>query len=189
VLAPLFMIVVAILPIPAEIPAMLNGMVFGTTVGTGITWGGGLVGAAISFEIARRFGRPLAERLLPERTLGQVDRVADSAGWPGLLVLRLIPVIAFTAINWGAGCTSVRRFTFLWTTALGILPGALVFTLSGAGLAWFYRTNPEFTPLVIVALLLVVGMTVFRFRQSGHAKSATSRPSATRARAAPDSTE
>ncbi|MFQ5853158.1 MAG: sigma-70 family RNA polymerase sigma factor [Candidatus Binatia bacterium] len=38
ILAPLFMIVVAILPIPAEIPAMVNGMVFGTTVGTVIRY-------------------------------------------------------------------------------------------------------------------------------------------------------
>ncbi len=53
VLAPLFMIVVAILPIPAEIPAMLNGMIFGAWVGSGITWGGGLVGRSYSHGYIR----------------------------------------------------------------------------------------------------------------------------------------
>ena len=49
VLAPLFMIVVAVLPIPAEIPAMVNGMVFGMVVGTDNTCSGPLVGAQSTF--------------------------------------------------------------------------------------------------------------------------------------------
>ena len=52
VLAPLFMVAVAIVPIPAEIPAMLNGMVFGARVGALITWSGAIVGAVVSFELS-----------------------------------------------------------------------------------------------------------------------------------------
>jgi uncharacterized membrane protein YdjX (TVP38/TMEM64 family) len=164
VLAPLFMVVVAILPIPAEIPAMLNGMVFGPVAGTTITWGGAVVGAVISCELSRRFGRPLAERLLPERTVVQLDRVAVSAGWPGLLTLRFIPAVAFTAINWAAGLTPIKRWTFMWTTAVGIFPGALIFTVSGTGLGWFYRANPELATVVLVAAVVVLWITVRRYR-------------------------
>ncbi len=57
VFAPMLMMVVAILPIPAEIPAMLNGMLFGPVLGTFMSWSGAVVGAVISFELARRFGR------------------------------------------------------------------------------------------------------------------------------------
>ena len=142
VVAPLFMIIVAILPIPAELPAMLNGMMFGPIVGTTITWLGAIVGAIVSFELARRFGRPLSERIVKRSLLERADRLVDSAGWPGLLTLRLIPAVAFTAINWGAGFTSVTRWTFVWTTAAGILPGAIVFTASGTGLAVLLRMHP-----------------------------------------------
>ena len=96
VLAPLFMIVVAILPIPAEIPAMLNGMLFGPVIGVMITWGGALVGACISFELARRVGRPLAARFVAKHGMERVDRVVEASGWQGLFVVRLIPTIAFT---------------------------------------------------------------------------------------------
>ncbi len=169
VLAPLFMIVVAVLPIPAEIPAMVNGMVFGTTVGTVITWSGALVGAQISFELARKFGRPLAQRMVSKHILAQTDRIAISAGWPGLLVLRLIFVIPFTAVNWGLGFTLLRRSTFFWTTAVGLFPGALVFTATGSGLGAFYRTHPKLFPVVVVLFAFAIVWTTYRFRSGWQA--------------------
>ncbi len=169
VLAPLFMIVVAILPIPAEIPAMLNGMVFGPVIGPLITWSGAVVGATVSFELARRYGRPLGERLLKAEALARADRVVLSAGWPGMLVLRLIPTVAFTLINWAAGFTPIKRWTFVWTTAVGILPGCLVFTVSGSGLGAIYRENPELAVSLSGIGLLIILWTVLRYRR--HAAS------------------
>lgn len=163
--APAAMIVVSILPIPAEIPAVANGMVFGAAIGAAITWFGAVVGALISFELARRFGRPLGERFLPAATIGSADRLVRSAGWPGLLALRLVPAVAFTAINWGAGLTSLRRWTFAWTTAVGIIPGTLLFTFTGSGFATLYRMNSTAAILFVVLVLLVTWWTVLRFRR------------------------
>ena len=129
VLAPLFMVAVAILPIPAEIPAMLNGMVFGPLVGALVTWSGGLVGAVVSFELARRFGRPLAEQL--------VSPLRDV--W--------------------------------WTTAIGIIPSAIVFTLSGAGLGALYGRHPQLAFALGLLALLLVAWTVSRFRASARAEA------------------
>lgn len=165
VVAPLAMVCVAILPIPAEIPAAANGMIFGPAVGTVITWSGAVVGAMVSFELSRRFGRPLADRYAGIDRMRRADRLVASAGWSGLLTLRLIPAVAFTAINWAAGLTQIKRGTFLWTTAIGILPGAIVFTWSGSGLAALYRINPYATGGLVVALLLVTWVTWKRYRR------------------------
>ncbi len=169
VLAPLFMIVVAIVPFPAEVPAVLNGMVFGPVVGSVITWSGAVVGAAVSFELARRYGRPLAERLTPAHALAQTDRLAYSAGWPALLAVRFVPTVAFTLVNWATGLTAIRRWTFLWTTAVGILPGAILFTVSGSGLAAFYRRNPTAAAAVaaLAAAALVFALVRYRRRAPG----------------------
>jgi uncharacterized membrane protein YdjX (TVP38/TMEM64 family) len=113
VLAYGYTIAVAIVPFPAEFPAMLNGMLFGPVVGTVITWSAALLGAEASFELSRRFGRPLVARFVRPRALERADQLVIASGAPGLLLLRLTPVIAFTAINWVAGLTALDRWTFM----------------------------------------------------------------------------
>lgn len=154
VIAPLVMAAVVILPIPAEAPAMVNGALFGPIGGTAITWCGGMLGAVASFEMARAFGRPAAERFLKPSAIERADDLVNRAGWGGLLLARFMPLIAFTALNWGAGLTPVRRWRFLWTTAIGILPGAIVFTASGWGLVRVLEQLP-WVGLGIAVLLLL----------------------------------
>ena len=153
VVAPLVMAAVAILPIPAEAPAMVNGMLFGPVGGTAVTWCGAMLGAVASFEIARALGRPAAEKLLKPSALSRADDFVQRAGWGGLLLARFMPLIAFTVLNWGAGLTPVRRWRFLWTTAIGIIPGAIVFTVSGWGLTSVLEKLP-WVALALAALLL-----------------------------------
>ncbi len=147
---------VAVLPIPAEIPAAMNGMLFGPTAGVAVTWIGAMAGACISFELARRFGRPLVERVLPSRYVGVLDVAVLAVSWPGLLVARLIPAVAFTALNWGLGLTLCRRSTFLWTTALGIIPGTVLFVYSGEGLARLYARHPVLAVALAAAAAVVL---------------------------------
>lgn len=152
VVAPLIMAIVSILPVPAEAPAMANGLLFGPLVGTSISWVGALTGAWISYEIARSWGRPLVLHMAKPAAMTKVDRVAQGAGWWGLLVLRLVPVVAFTALNWGAGLCAVPRGRFLWTTAIGIIPGVIVFTSSGVGIGAIWRRSPTVTLALLTTL-------------------------------------
>lgn len=139
--APLLMVVVAILPIPAEIPAAINGMLFGATLGIIMTWGGALIGAMISYELARYFGRNLSRRFVNPEVIRKLEGLKDTEA-AVLLMLRFTPVVAFTVVNWAAGLLQVRRTTFAWTTALGILPGTIVFTASGSAVAMMYERYP-----------------------------------------------
>ena len=161
--APLVMAAVSVLPIPAEAPALANGMLFGPVVGSLITWSGAMAGAWISYEIAARWGRPLARRFTSEAVVTRIDVGAERAGWWGLLVLRFVPVVAFTALNWGAGLCGVPRWRFLWTTALGIAPGAILFTSSGVGLEALWRRSPPLAGGLI--LLLIVGSAIWALRR------------------------
>ncbi len=165
-IAPLVMAGVAILPIPAEAPAMINGALFGPIAGTVITWVGAMAGATASFEIARALGRPAAERVLRPTALERADRVVMRAGWGGLLLARFMPLIAFTALNWGAGLTPIPRWRFFWTTAVGIVPGAIVFTASGWGLTALLERLP-WVALGVAVLLLV--WIVWRTRRRAEA--------------------
>jgi uncharacterized membrane protein YdjX (TVP38/TMEM64 family) len=168
-IAPIVMAGVAILPIPAEAPAMINGALFGPVAGTVVTWVGAMAGAMASFEIARALGRPAAERVLTPSALDRADRMVLRAGWGGLLLARFMPLIAFTALNWGAGLTQIRRWRFFWTTAIGIVPGAIVFTASGWGFTALLARLP-WVALGVAGLLVV--WLVFRTRRRTRALGA-----------------
>jgi len=165
VVAPLVMAVVAVLPIPAEAPAMANGMLFGADDGSAITWVGAMLGAALSYEIARGIGRPLAHRFVRAEVVQRIDATVESAGWWGLLALRFIPVAAFTALNWGSGLCGVPRGRFLWTTGLGIVPGAVLFTTSGVGLSALWRRSPPLAGAIVLAVGAALVVWVVRRRR------------------------
>ncbi len=156
--APMLMVVVAILPIPAEIPAAMNGMLFGAVVGIIMTWGGAMVGAVISYELARCFGVKLARRFVSAEAMGKLDGLKDTEA-PVLLMLRFTPIVAFTMVNWASGLLQVRRSTFVWTTAVGILPGAIAFTASGSAVARLYESYPG---TVMAVALVVCGALLLR---------------------------
>ncbi len=161
-LAVLLMAGVAILPIPAEIPAMMNGVLFGPVGGVIVTWTGAMIGAVVSFELSRRFGRPLVEKVISAGAIVKVDKMVSKASWPGLLIVRFIPAIAFTVLNWGIGLTACSRQRFIWTTAVGILPGTILFVASGEGVARLYRNHPTAATIVSAVALAVIVLLAVR---------------------------
>jgi len=50
-----------------------------------------------------------------------------------LLFMRLVPLFPFWLVNLAPAFVGVALSTFVWTTAVGIIPGAFVFTQAGAG--------------------------------------------------------
>ncbi len=116
------MVVHSFVPFPAEILALCAGAVYGTVWGTVLIWVGAMIGASLSFALARWLGQPFVNAVLGPRSRAKLDGWTAEQGAVTLLVARFIPVIAFNLINYAAGLTRVGWGTFLWTTGLGILP-------------------------------------------------------------------
>jgi uncharacterized membrane protein YdjX (TVP38/TMEM64 family) len=139
------MVLHSFLPLPAEIIAVANGMMFGVVGGILITWIGAMLGATLSFGIARSFGRPGLRRLVSERQWRTIN------SWElrpaSLLLARLIPLISFNLINYGAGLAGVAWWPFLWTTSIGILPLTVVSVAFGDAIL---QASWELTALIIV---------------------------------------
>jgi uncharacterized membrane protein YdjX (TVP38/TMEM64 family) len=142
-------------PFPGELVALANGMCFGPLWGTVVTWTGAMLGALTAFALARRLGRPFVAHLLPPHRLERLDRTAARVGWRTLLVARLLPLIAFNLINYGAGLTPVGWPTFFWTTAIGILPVILVMTVMGDQMGHLSLTV-SLSLLALLCLLFVL---------------------------------
>ena len=126
-----------------------GGLLFGTLGGTALTVVGATVGATLIFLLAQRlFGADALDRLGPKaRTLGDGIR-RNAASY--LLVLRLVPLFPFFLVNLVPAFVGVRLTTYIVTTALGILPGPMVFSLAGAGLGDVLAMGGDFDPRAVL---------------------------------------
>lgn len=123
----------AFVPYPAEIMALANGAIFGFARGLLLTWTGSMVGAVLSYGLARLAGSFVREHVLNERSRGQLSLWHARHGVRTLLAVRLLPLISFSAVNYLAGLSGVPFWQFLWTTAIGILPVGILVVGAGAG--------------------------------------------------------
>ncbi len=119
-------IVGTVLLVPGTLLSFTGALLFGAYLGTLWTWIGAVIGATLSFLLSRALGRDSVNQLLGGRLQALEDRLRDNA-FTGLLILRLIPLFPFTALNFGCGLTSIRLRDFVLATALGILPGTFVY--------------------------------------------------------------
>ncbi|MHA1529131.1 MAG: TVP38/TMEM64 family protein [Alphaproteobacteria bacterium] len=128
------MVVHSFVPFPAEILALCAGAVYGTLWGAVLIWIGAMIGASLSFALARWLGRPFVNAMLGPKSRAKFDGWTMEQGAVALLVARFIPVIAFNLINYCAGLTRVGWGTFLWTTGLGIVPLTVLMTAMGSSM-------------------------------------------------------
>ena len=89
------MILHSFVPFPAELIAIANGMLFGPVWGTLVTWIGAMMGAALAFALARRYGRPLVNRLVTRNAWAGAKALHACCDARSLLLARLVPVISF----------------------------------------------------------------------------------------------
>ena len=125
------MVAHSFIPFPAEFVAMAAGMSFGTVWGTVLTWTGAMIGGLLAFGIARKLGRPFVADILTPNQLAKIDKGAAVTTVSAMIGVRLVPIIAFNLVNYGAGLTNVSWWRFTWTTAIGILPLTFLMAMIG----------------------------------------------------------
>jgi uncharacterized membrane protein YdjX (TVP38/TMEM64 family) len=136
---------------------------------------GATVGATALFLIARSaIGDVLRQRAGPF-----VARMADGFSknaFNYLLFLRLVPVFPFWAVNLAPALLGMRLVPFVLATAIGIVPGTVVFSAFGASLGTVFdaggdiRLKDVLSPTLIAALvglgLLALLPVILRARRS-----------------------
>jgi uncharacterized membrane protein YdjX (TVP38/TMEM64 family) len=112
--------------LPGSVLTIVGGAVFGFGWGAVLVTIGANVGANAAFALARGLGREGIEKLIGSRLQG-LDRATATHGFFGLLILRLIPLVPFNALNFGSGLTAMRWRDYALATVIGIVPGTLVY--------------------------------------------------------------
>ncbi|NDL55788.1 TVP38/TMEM64 family protein [Phytoactinopolyspora mesophila] len=156
-------VVATLLMLPKNILSIAAGLMFGMPGGALLVWASAMAGAGTAFWIGRYLGRDGVERFTG-RHLRRLDQLVERHGVLSVLVVRLIPVISFSTVNYGCGVTAVRFPAYLLATAVGIVPGTVTYVVLGA-----YGTQlaPWQLILAVGALvaLCVAGLLVARTRR------------------------
>jgi len=159
VFAPIFYMLlmafaVVISPIPSLPLDIAAGAYFGTIMGTVYSVIGALTGAVISFMISRFLGREFIERFLG----GHVNfctSCSDKVLTKIVFISRLLPVVSFDIVSYGAGLTKMSLKKFSIATCLGMMPLTFLYNYSGSMLV-FGKGLTFVLGIVMVALFFLL---------------------------------
>jgi len=154
----LIILEVVLAPIPPFVLYVAGGMIFGAFLGGTLTLFGNVLGAVIAFFIARKYGRKLVEKKINKKLRKNFDKFTKKYGAFALFLLRLNPFTTSDIFSYMAGLTKMRIRTFIFSTALGLIPLIYIQTYLGDV---FVRDNPVIFFLFIIVSLIYLALFLY----------------------------
>lgn len=149
-----------VIPVPSSIMMTVNGALFGIWLGTVISLLGGLGAALIGFSLGR-WMTPIVQDWVSPEEWEQAQSFLLSWGSIGIIITRPIPILAET-MSIVAG-TSLSCQQVLLSSFLGLLPIALLYSLSGAMAADLKTSFASFfISLAIAGVFWWIGKRYFK---------------------------
>jgi len=145
---------VLLAPVPGQVVGLVSGYFFGVVWGTVYSIAGTTLGSAIAFLLARNFGRPLVERLVPAATLKRLDDGAQRRGLFFFLLVFLIPFLPDDLACFVAGLSPIPIPALVLVAMAGRLPGIFVSCWVGANAMNF--TTTQWASLIAASALLAI---------------------------------
>lgn len=136
-----------IAPIPGQVTGLVGGYLFGWW---GILWTviGSAFGFFIVFTLARRFGRPLVEKIIKKEHLDRFDFIAGKKAPIILFIIFLLPGFPDDVVCYVAGLTEIPIKQLMAMIIIGRLPAVIMTNIFGDSIG-----NGDFLPLFIITIL------------------------------------
>lgn len=155
----------------AGVMNLAAGALFGVVEGTALALVGSTAGATLSMLSARFLARDWLLAHWP-RQLARINRGIERDGAAYLVSLRIAPGTPFPLINLAIGLTNMRPLHFAFWSAVGSVPGVLVFTYSGQALSRIRSIGDIVSPglagaLLALALVPLAGKALARWLSDG----------------------
>jgi len=156
----LFCIVIVATTLPLSAFMMiLAGFLFGMTLGMIYANIGITIGALISFTWLKFiFGHTVPAGI--KEKLDIFSKKIEQYGAFYFLSLHLMSFLPFFLINALAVITNISTFTFVWTSAVGVIPISLLYTYMGQRLGTINSVKEVLTVPVLGALVLLVILAI-----------------------------
>ncbi|HAF02341.1 MAG TPA: hypothetical protein DCO65_00945 [Spartobacteria bacterium] len=122
-----------VLFLPGWIFTVSAGLIYGIAGGTLVALAGAITGATLAFLVARYLLRQHIEEFAKKNPRFQaIDAAIGKNGWKIVGLLRLSPLIPFNFSNYFYGITSISLGAYVAVSAVGIIPGTLLYAYLGA---------------------------------------------------------
>lgn len=164
-LAPVVYTAVEALVVPLIIPALAMTVgaaaLFGPVLGTVVVIVGSNIGSMFCFLIARYVARDTVAELVSRReNIARLDRLVAERGALAVALVRLIPVSPFEIVSYAFGLTSIPLSTFMLWTAIGSLPGAVLYVVGSATILDVLTTGHVSLALVVLLAIVLTAVVV-----------------------------
>jgi uncharacterized membrane protein YdjX (TVP38/TMEM64 family) len=123
----------ALLMLPGSVMTLGAGFAYGPVVGTLLASPVSVLAATLAFLLGRTVARDsVGRRIARHPRFAAVEQAISEDGFRTVLLLRLSPLFPFNLLNYSLGLTRVRLRDFVLASALGMLPGTVLFVYLGS---------------------------------------------------------
>lgn len=122
---------VVVSPLPSAPLAMVAGVIWGPLWAGFYSVIGGFLGGIIAYFIGYTLGRSTVKALTGKAIYFSKRRGEIFLGWV-IFVTRLLPVLSFDLISYGAGMTGLSFPIYAIATLLGMIPSTFLLTYIGS---------------------------------------------------------
>lgn len=124
-------IVAGLLFVPRLFLGLAAGALFGAVWGSVLALTGAALGALAGFWLVR-FVNADSVRLREAPAIGPWLEKAERQGWRLVFLVRLIPILPHTLVNYVFGLSHISTASYLTGSVLGLLPTAIIYANIGA---------------------------------------------------------
>ena len=146
-------VVLSFVAVPQFVLISMCVVAFGPLAGLGAAWSATMISAWLSFMAGPLFNRAVLHRVSNAILARMMGFVALNSFWSALFV-RFVPSGPFVLVNLTLGAARGRLVSFLWGTAIGILPKAILIAMTGAGLS--QAANGRYQMLMAILTIMAL---------------------------------
>jgi uncharacterized membrane protein YdjX (TVP38/TMEM64 family) len=118
--------------IPGHAFIVAGGYIYGLAIGATITQISTVIASQLAFLLARRYGRPLVDRMAPPHVIDHWNEMARTQGGLFFFFSFILPIFPNDLMCFIAGLSGISSRKFFLANLFGRLPCAIFVTLIGS---------------------------------------------------------
>ncbi|MDD5070567.1 MAG: TVP38/TMEM64 family protein [Candidatus Omnitrophica bacterium] len=149
---------------PAGVLSSAAGIIWGTYQGFFYLLIAANISSTAEFIIGRYFARDLIHKHL-NKQITFIDKKIENHGFLTVLLIRLIPNIAWDIQNFSLSLTQVKFRDYFFATFIGIMPGSFAFVFLGSSLIKVFFSRNALGLFLAFSLFILIYYLRGRFKK------------------------